>query len=133
MIPVSVDPDGGVSRYSTAVRVVVAVVLVAGLFFQRFHFALPIAAVVYALLEGYRVYSLSNQRGVEISELVSRSGVLLRRIRVWVAIFLAFGFELLIGSLPLLGLFASALLYVGGLFTQVIRHQAEPAQPQTGA
>ena len=132
MIPVSVDSDGGVSRYSTVVRVVVAVVLVAGLFFQRLQFALPIAAIAYALLEGYRMYALSNQRGVEVPELVSRSGVLLRRIGIWAAILLTFGFELLIGSLPLLGLLASALLYVGGLFTQVVRYQAEPAQPQTG-
>ena len=126
MIPVSVNSDGGVSRYSTAVRVAIAVVLVTGLFFQRFQFALPIAAAVYALLEGYRVYGLSNQRSVEVSELANRSGVLLRRIRVWVAIFLTFGFELLIGSLPLLGLLASELLYVGGLFTQIVRYQAEP-------
>ena len=42
-----------------------------------------------------------------------------------VAIFLTFGFELLIGSLPLLGLFAGLLLYIGGLFTQVSRYQAE--------
>ena len=125
MIPVSVDSDGGVSRYSTAVRLVVAVVLVAGLFFQRFQFALPIAAAVYALLEGYRVYALSNQRSVEMPELVSRSGVLLRRVEIWAAIIFTFGFELLIGSLPLLGLLASALLYLGGLFTQVIRHQPE--------
>lgn len=90
-----------------------------------FQFALPISAAVYALFEGYRVYTLSNQRDVEISELVNRSSVLLRRIRVWVAIFLTFGFELLIGSLPLLGLFAGIFLYVGGLFTQVIQYQAE--------
>ncbi|WP_049996137.1 hypothetical protein [Halococcus sediminicola] len=125
MIPVSVDSDGGVSRSSTAVRLVMAVVLVAGLFFQRFQFALPIAAAVYALLEGYRVYTLSNQRSVEMPELVSRSGVLLRRVEIWAAIIFTFGFELLIGSLPLLGLLASALLYLGGLFTQVIRHQPE--------
>lgn len=132
MIPVSVDSDGGVSRYSTAVRVVIAVVLVAGFFFQRLQFALPIAAAMYVLLEGYRVYALSNQHSVGLPELVSRSGVILRRVGIWIAILLTFGFELLIGSLPLLGLFAGALLYVGGLFTQVIRYQAEPAQPQTG-
>ena len=107
----------------------VAVVLVAGFLFQRLQFALPIAAIAYAVLEGYRVYVLSNQRGVEVSELVSRSGVLLRRIGIWAAIFLTFGYELLIGGFPLLGLFAGALLYVGGLFTQVIRYQAAPAQP----
>lgn len=123
MIPVSVDSDGGVSRYSTVVRVVVAVVLVAGLFFQRFQFALPIAAAVYALVEGYRVYALSNQRDVEISELVNRSGVLLRRIGVWVAIILTLGYELLIGGFPLLGLLTGVFLYVGGLFTQVVRYQ----------
>ena len=106
--------------------------LVAGLFFQRLQFALPIAAVVYALFEGYRVYALSNQRGVEVSELANRSGVLLRRIRIWAAIFLTVGYELLIGDLPLLGLFAGILLYVGGLLTQIVRYQEEPAQPQTG-
>lgn len=125
MIPISVDPNDSVSRYSTAVRLMVAVVLIAGLFFQRLQFVLPIAAVAYALFEGYRVYALSNQRGVKVLELVNRSGVFLRRIGIWAAILLTVGYELLIGGFPLLGLLTGVFLYVGGLFTQIVRYQVE--------
>lgn len=124
MIPISVDPNGDVSRYSTAVRLVVVIILVAGFFYQRFQFALPIAAVVYALLEGYRVYTLGDQRGIEVPTMINRSGALLRRIGIWTAIVLTVGYELLIGDFPLAGLLTGIFLYVGGLFAQVVRRQA---------
>ena len=124
MIPISVDPNGDVSRYSTAVRLVVAVILVAGFLYQRFQFALPVAAVVYALLEGYRVYTLGDQRGIEVPTMINRSGALLRRIGIWAAIVLTVGYELLIGDFPLGGLLTGIFLYIGGLFAQVVRNQA---------